>query len=54
MILISFSSAEDANVVKKEEDIFNSHGTENLPFRFFLGHPVYPSIYHTARKKRPD
>ena len=41
LILVSFSSAEDAlsNDVKKHT--FSSQGTENLPFRFFLGHVVY-------------
>ena len=47
MILISFSSAEDAlsNAVKKYE-IFSSQGTENPPFHIF-GTPgiAYMSIY---------
>ena len=39
MILVSFSSAEDAlsNDVKKYTT-FRMQGTENPPFRFFLGH----------------
>ena len=41
MILVSFSSAENvlSNDVKKYIT-FRMQATENLPFRFFLGHPV--------------
>ena len=49
MILVSFSSAEDAlsNDVKKYTT-FRMQGTENPPFRFFLGHPVYLQTKDTA------
>ena len=41
MILISFSFAEDVTYNDVNTyDIFGSQGTENLPFRFFFGHPV--------------
>ena len=42
MILVSFSSAEDvlSNNVKKY-DMFGLQGTENPPFRFFLGHTIF-------------
>ena len=43
MILVSLSSAEDSlsNDVKKYDIFkFSSQGTENMPFRFFFGHPV--------------
>ena len=37
MIFVSFSSVEDA--------LFSSQSTENRPFRFFLGHPVYTASF---------
>ena len=45
MILVSFSSAEDAlsNAVNNY-NTFSSQGTENPTFRF-LGHPVYDGIH---------
>ena len=45
MILVSFSSAEDAlsNVVKKYTT-FRMQGTENPPFRFFLGDTRYSHL----------
>ena len=33
--MVSFSSAEDALSNDVKNDIFNSQGTENLPFRFW-------------------
>ena len=42
MILVSLSFAEDAlsNDAKKEEEIFSSQGTENLPFLIFWTHGI--------------
>ena len=55
MILVSFSSAEDAlsNDVKKYTT-FRMQDTENPPFRF-LGHPVYSHrnvTFSRIRKKK--
>ena len=42
IILVSFCSVEDAlSNDDNKYDIFSSEGTENPPFRFFWGHPVY-------------
>ena len=38
-ILVSVSSAEDG--LSKRCDTFSLQGSENPPFRFFGGHPVY-------------
>ena len=46
MILVSFSSAEDALFNDIKYGNFRSQGTEHPPFRF-LGHPVYIIIWQT-------